>query len=95
MNLLTGKATYKPFRYPWAYEAWKAQQSMHWLPEEVPMADAPAAEDTDIADEEVPLADAEESIIAETGDSNHMAAGFGGMFAALAGMMMLKRRKEN
>lgn len=29
---------YKPFRYPWAYEAWKTQQKMHWLPEEVPMA---------------------------------------------------------
>ncbi|MBQ2880051.1 MAG: LPXTG cell wall anchor domain-containing protein, partial [Anaerotignum sp.] len=62
--------------------------------EEVPLADAPAAEDTDIADEEVPLADAEESIIAETGDSNHMTAGFAGMLAALAGLFGL-RRKEN
>ncbi|NBX72738.1 MAG: ribonucleotide-diphosphate reductase subunit beta, partial [Alphaproteobacteria bacterium] len=30
---------YKPFRYPWAYEAWLKQQQVHWLPEEVPMAD--------------------------------------------------------
>jgi ribonucleoside-diphosphate reductase beta chain len=26
---------YKPFRYAFAYEAWEAQQRMHWLPEEV------------------------------------------------------------
>ena len=30
---------YRPFKYPWAFEAWKTQQQMHWLPEEVPMAD--------------------------------------------------------
>ena len=30
---------YKPFGYPWAYEAWLMQQRIHWLPEEVPMAD--------------------------------------------------------
>lgn len=32
---------YKPFQFPWAYEYYKAQHQMHWLPEEVPMhADA-------------------------------------------------------
>ena len=30
---------YKPFRYPWAHEAWLTQQRLHWLPEEVPLAD--------------------------------------------------------
>jgi len=25
--------------YPWCYEAWLTQQRVHWLPEEVPMAD--------------------------------------------------------
>ncbi len=39
MSLLAPRATYKPFRYPWAYEAWLTQQRIHWLPEEVPMAD--------------------------------------------------------
>ncbi len=39
MSLLEPRATYKPFRYPWAYEAWLTQQRIHWLPEEVPMAD--------------------------------------------------------
>lgn len=39
MPLLDAKATYKPFEYPWAYEAWQTQQRLHWLPEEVPLAD--------------------------------------------------------
>lgn len=30
---------YKPFRYPWAFELWQKQQQVHWLPEEIPMAD--------------------------------------------------------
>ena len=30
---------YKPFSYPWAYDAWLQQQRIHWLPEEVPLAD--------------------------------------------------------
>jgi len=37
--LLTPNPVYKPFRYPWAYEAWLMQQRIHWLPEEVPLAD--------------------------------------------------------
>ncbi len=39
MSLLEPRAVYKPFRYPWAYEAWLTQQQIHWLPEEVPLAD--------------------------------------------------------
>ena len=38
-DLLTENPVYKPFRYPWAYEAWLVQQRVHWLPEEVPLAD--------------------------------------------------------
>jgi ribonucleoside-diphosphate reductase beta chain len=30
---------YKPFLYPWAYTAWQTQQRIHWLSDEVPMAD--------------------------------------------------------
>ena len=33
------RAVYKPFGYPWAYDAWLIQQRIHWLPEEVPLAD--------------------------------------------------------
>lgn len=39
MPLLDAKPVYKPFLYPWAYEAWNTQQRLHWLPEEVPLAD--------------------------------------------------------
>lgn len=39
MSLLDANHVYKPFRYPWAYEAWLTQQRIHWLPEEVPLAD--------------------------------------------------------
>jgi ribonucleoside-diphosphate reductase beta chain len=38
-DLLTENPVYKPFRYPWAYDAWLTQQRIHWLPEEVPLAD--------------------------------------------------------
>ncbi|MGB4191864.1 MAG: ribonucleotide-diphosphate reductase subunit beta [Rickettsiales bacterium] len=39
MSLLDAKPIYKPFDYPWAYEAWHIQQKIHWLPEEVPLSD--------------------------------------------------------
>ncbi len=38
-GLMVGVPVYKPFRYPWCYDAWLTQQRIHWLPEEVPMAD--------------------------------------------------------
>src|SRR5687768_8637135 len=37
MSLLEARKTYKPFEYPWAYEFWKRQQQIHWMPEEVPL----------------------------------------------------------
>ena len=65
------------------------------------MADLPVLEEDgvvlgaeDVAEED-PMVLGEEEIIAATGDSNHMEAGFGGMLAALAGMFMLRRKKEN
>jgi len=39
MSLLDASPVYKPFRYPWCYDAWLIQQQVHWLPEEVPLAD--------------------------------------------------------
>ena len=62
----------------------------------IPTTDVPG-ESVDIVDEEPPLADIPEEevpLVAATGDSNHMTAGFGGMLAALAGMFMLRRKKE-
>jgi ribonucleoside-diphosphate reductase beta chain len=38
-GLLIPSKAYKPFRYPWAYEYWKLQQQIHWLPEEVPLGE--------------------------------------------------------
>src|ERR1041385_7101137 len=38
-GLLTPSAAYKPFRYPWAYDMWKRQQQVHWMPEEVPLGE--------------------------------------------------------
>ena len=35
-GLLVENPVYKPFRYPWCYDAWLTQQRIHWLPEEVP-----------------------------------------------------------
>lgn len=31
------KGYYKPFRYPWAFEAYEQQTQMHWIPKEVPL----------------------------------------------------------
>src|SRR3546814_12193433 len=35
MSLLQASKQYKPFEYPWAYDFWKRQQQIHWMPEEV------------------------------------------------------------
>lgn len=37
MPLQKERTHYKPFEYPWAFEAYDTQQKMHWLPSEVPM----------------------------------------------------------
>jgi ribonucleoside-diphosphate reductase beta chain len=39
MSLLSTEPFYKPFKYPWAYEAWLTQQRLHWIPQEVTMSD--------------------------------------------------------
>jgi len=39
MSLLSASRVYKPFEYPWAFEFWKRQQQLHWLPEEVPLGE--------------------------------------------------------
>ena len=38
-GLMTPSKSYKPFRYAWAYDFWKLQQQVHWLPEEVPLGE--------------------------------------------------------
>ncbi|OSQ44749.1 ribonucleotide-diphosphate reductase subunit beta [Thalassospira sp. MCCC 1A01428] len=58
MDLLTENPVYKPFRYPWAYEAWLTQQQIHWLPEEVPLAD-------DVKDWNHTITDAERNLLTQ------------------------------
>jgi len=57
-KLLEPCITYKPFRYPWAYEAWHKQQSLIWLPEEVPMSD-------DVQDWQSKITDAERNLLTQ------------------------------
>lgn len=58
MSLLDAKPIYKPFAYPWAYDAWLMQQRIHWLPEEVPLAD-------DVRDWKKNLAPSEKNLLAQ------------------------------
>ncbi len=58
MSLLDASPVYKPFRYPWAYDAWLMQQRIHWLPEEVPLAD-------DVKDWNRNLSDAERNLLTQ------------------------------
>src|SRR6056300_370363 len=38
-NLLKERNSFKPFNYPWAYDAWLKHEQSHWLHSEVPMAE--------------------------------------------------------
>jgi ribonucleoside-diphosphate reductase beta chain len=58
MSLLDATHVYKPFRYPWAYDAWLIQQRIHWLPEEVPLAD-------DVKDWRNKLSDGERNLLTQ------------------------------
>jgi len=58
MSLLEADPIYKPFRYPWAYDAWLTQQRIHWLPEEVPLAD-------DVKDWRRKLTDSERNLLTQ------------------------------
>lgn len=58
MTLLDAKPVYKPFAYPWCYDAWLMQQQIHWLPEEVPLAD-------DVKDWHQNLTEAEQHLLTQ------------------------------
>ncbi len=57
-GLLTPSHSYKPFRYPWAFDFWKLQQQVHWMPEEVPLGD-------DCKDWANKLSDAERNLLTQ------------------------------
>ena len=54
--LLKKREYYKPFKYPWAFENYKKQQQMHWLPDEVPLQD-------DIKDYKEKLSEGERTLL--------------------------------
>ena len=56
MSLLKEREYYKPFQYPWAFENYKKQQQMHWLPDEVPLQD-------DIKDYKEKLSEGERTLL--------------------------------
>jgi ribonucleoside-diphosphate reductase beta chain len=58
MPLHVERIAYKPFEYPWAYEAWKAQHTVHWLADEVPLAD-------DVKDWHRSLSDGERHLVTQ------------------------------
>jgi len=37
MTLMSERSYFKPFNYPWAYDAWLKHEQSHWLHTEVPM----------------------------------------------------------
>lgn len=50
------KGYYKPFRYPWAFEAYEVQTQMHWIPKEVPL-------EGDVKDWHFKMSEAEKNLI--------------------------------
>ena len=56
MPLFEERTAFKPFEYPWCYQAWDAQQKSHWIPDEVPMAD-------DVRDWHTKLTESEKNLI--------------------------------
>lgn len=55
-QLMTPGVAYKPFRYPWAFDMWKKQQQVHWMPEEVQLGE-------DVRDWVSRLTDAERNLL--------------------------------
>jgi ribonucleoside-diphosphate reductase beta chain len=59
MGILDRRIVYAPFEFQWAYDLWLAQQSVHWLAQEIPMT-------ADVADWEFKLTDSERNVIGNT-----------------------------
>ncbi len=57
-GLLEGRDYYKPFQFPWAYEAYKKMRAMAWEPHESPMAE-------DVKDWQFKLTAAEQAFLTQ------------------------------
>lgn len=58
MPLDIERVVLKPYEYPWAFEAWKAQHNLHWLPENIPLGD-------DVQDFHTKLSDGEKHLVTQ------------------------------
>lgn len=56
--LTEAKGFYKPFVYPWAFEAYRLQKAMDWLPDEVPL-------ESDVKDWRYKLSAAERNLLTQ------------------------------
>lgn len=56
LKLTDNRNYFKPFSYPWAYEAFLASEKMHWIHTEVPMLE-------DVNDWKNKLTDSEKSFL--------------------------------
>lgn len=56
MSLLTLRNYYKPFEFPWAFEAYELQNQIHWLASEIPLHD-------DVSDWNNKLTDNEKNLL--------------------------------
>lgn len=56
MSLTLKSPSFKPLNYQWAFDAFQTQNKIHWLPEEVALAD-------DVKDYKTKLTDAERSLL--------------------------------
>lgn len=58
LTVTDAKGYYKPFKYPFAFEAYRLQRQMDWLPDEVPLAD-------DVKDWNLKLSAAEKNLLTQ------------------------------
>lgn len=58
MSVLKERNYFKPFQYPWAYEAYKSQSKAHWMPEEATL-------DSDISDFNTKLPEDQKTLITQ------------------------------
>ena len=64
--LTTSRNYYKPFSYPWAYDAFVQSEQMHWLWTEVPMIE-------DVKDYTLKLTDSERDFLIRSCAFSHRA----------------------
>ncbi|NBW16841.1 MAG: ribonucleotide-diphosphate reductase subunit beta, partial [Caulobacteraceae bacterium] len=56
MTILDKRDFYKPFSYPWAFDYYRQQLKLHWIPDEVPMQ-------SDISDWKHNMTEAEKNLL--------------------------------